>query len=269
MSGSSFRGAEMELPNWLKIVWWIVLIAVIGVFLLLRSPDLISGHALPVDAFVFLVWVSLCLAPFFQELNFFGLKFIQRVDELEAHVDAQVGSLRTEIHNPFDFRPQINPQFNVTPPPPPDAQLPNLEAKIQATIADTLRRYNIQPSSAAPSELDIDSDTTLLFAARYNIERELNELLEVFVDSRPPRFTPPNKIISTLVDTGVIDMQLAAAIRDVYRVCSPAVHGEQFTSAQVKFVRETAPQLIKALRGIKGDYTRPRRAQPTENRGAT
>jgi len=43
---------------------------------------------------------------------------------------------------------------------------------------------------------------------------------------------------------------IANAIREVYSVCSPAIHGEPVTVAQVNFVRDVTPQIIEALTEI-------------------
>jgi hypothetical protein len=55
-----------------------------------------------------------------------------------------------------------------------------------------------------------------------------------------------------LVQAGVIDPPLDHAIREVYSVSSAGVHAGDITANQVGFVREVGPQLIGALRAIRG-----------------
>ena len=63
----------MKLPNWFKILWWIILLVIVSVFLYNRYPDLTTGSATTADTFIFLIWVALCLLPLFEELSFFGI----------------------------------------------------------------------------------------------------------------------------------------------------------------------------------------------------
>ena len=74
----------MRLPNWFKILWWIMLTGGVGWVLYQRYPDLVAGHAVPVDIFLFAVWVALMLIPLFQEVSFWGVKFKQEVDALNT-----------------------------------------------------------------------------------------------------------------------------------------------------------------------------------------
>ena len=57
-----------------------------------------------------------------------------------------------------------------------------------------------------------------------------------------------------LIINELIAPQMGNAIREVYSVCSPAIHGEEVSSAQVDFVRNTAPELIPALEVISERY---------------
>jgi hypothetical protein len=47
-----------------------------------------------------------------------------------------------------------------------------------------------------------------------------------------------------------MEPRLDHAIREVYAVCSPAIHGEPVTQAQIDFVKDVGPELIAALRSI-------------------
>jgi hypothetical protein len=76
----------MKLPNWFKIVWWLLLTSGLTWVLYQRYPDLVAGHAAAADVFFFAVWIALLLAPLFQEVNLLGLKFKQEIDELKHFV---------------------------------------------------------------------------------------------------------------------------------------------------------------------------------------
>jgi prophage antirepressor-like protein len=48
----------------------------------------------------------------------------------------------------------------------------------------------------------------------------------------------------------LLEPSLGNVIREAYAVCSPAIHGEPATEAQVEFVKDVGPQLAAALRTI-------------------
>lgn len=54
-----------------------------------------------------------------------------------------------------------------------------------------------------------------------------------------------------LVDSGALSPELGRAIWQVSAVCTKAVHADPISPAQVKFVRDVAPELVSALRAIK------------------
>jgi hypothetical protein len=240
----------LKLPNTFKVIWWIFLILVIGNFLYQRYPALVAGHAAPADVFVFFVLVALCLAPIFQEMSFFGLKFKQEIKSLKDHFDTQLAVLKTDIRNSIDFRPQIT--FPL-PPPAPDAQLPNLEKVVQSAVGATLEKYGIKPTAAPDltTLAKIDDNVSFLIAARYHIERLLNQIAGIRATER--RGYPVGRLIRDIIEHQLLDPRLAEAISEVYNVCSLAVHGREVTKAQVSFVRDTAPGLIKALQAIAGE----------------
>jgi hypothetical protein len=98
-------------------------------------------------------------------------------------------------------------------------------------------------------------DVALLFSARYNIEKELRRIAEgrgVFsgLASLHHRNLPIGRLAKMLADSDVIDPRLSDAIREVYAVCSPAIHGESVSQPQVSFVKDVAPGLIAALRAV-------------------
>jgi hypothetical protein len=68
----------MKLPNWFKIAWWCLLTLGVTWVLYKRYPELIAGHAAPVDIFVFAIWVALMLVPLFQESQFLRLQIQAR-----------------------------------------------------------------------------------------------------------------------------------------------------------------------------------------------
>lgn len=89
----------MKLPNWLRIIWWVLLSLAATVFLCFRLPDLIDGRASAFDVLMLLVWLGLLLCPVFAEINLFGLKLKQQIEGLEALITQQISSLATEVRS--------------------------------------------------------------------------------------------------------------------------------------------------------------------------
>jgi len=239
----------VKLPNGFKVAWWILLLVVIGAYLLRRYPEVVAGRSAPIDAVVFLVWVALCLMPFFQEMSFLGFQFKQAMDDLKKEVAAQVSSLKADVRNSTDLRSQINPQFYLQSPPPPDSLLPAIEEHIRKVVADL--QPPAAPQSPTPTGIEpATDDVNGMFWARYQIERELRRLGGEGDYVGPPTSNIP-RLLQGLVASQAVAPELADAIREVYRVSSPAIHGQPFTRGQRDFVRATAPQLIAALRNIR------------------
>ncbi len=81
----------------LKTVWWGTLVIVIGFYLYGRYPKLIEGNPSYFDVVVFVIWIGVCLAPIFQEMDLFGVKLKQQIDDLKKDVNHQLSILKTEI----------------------------------------------------------------------------------------------------------------------------------------------------------------------------
>jgi len=238
----------VQLPNWLKIVWWLAILTALSWFLYERSGAIIAGTAVAVDAVILVIWLALMLVPIFQEINLFGVKLKQEIKSLKDEVRQQISNLQTEIRT--TVRTEVNPQFTF-PYPPADTQLPRIEERIRSAVREAIQERGLRPSIPSPDEVQIGDDVQFLFAARHNIEKELRRLWDSRISDetrrRPPTIT---EMVGTLIKTQVIDPGLGGAIREVYSVCSPAIHGEPVTEPQVKFVRDVAPELIATLRDI-------------------
>jgi hypothetical protein len=102
----------MRLPNWFKISWWVALSTAVTWFLAKRWDDLIAGYATPADIVVFLIWVALLLAPVFQEMEFFGLKFKQEVQKLKEELKSEIHSVRAELRNAVEYELHLAPRLH-------------------------------------------------------------------------------------------------------------------------------------------------------------
>lgn len=235
----------MRLPNWSKVVWWGLVTASTTWFLYQRYPDLVAGRASPADVIAFLVWVALVLAPIFDEITLPGLKLKQQIEALRNDIT----QVRSELHSTADARANLSQQINI-PLPPSDAQLPNLEKVAKAAAAEALKEYGSR-TPPPPRDVDIPQDVQFLFATRYNLEREIYRIAYARgVSPFGPRVMSPMQMIRAIASAELISPQLERSIREVYAVCSAAVHAQDVTPAKIAFVRDVADDLLSALRAI-------------------
>jgi hypothetical protein len=160
----------IRFANWFRVAWWIVLCAAVTLILRARLGAISGGSAVPADVFVFLIWVALLLVPVFSEISFFGISLKQEIKDLSD----QVTRLQTEIRNSVDVRAQINPVFYAAPPA--DSQLPALEQRLKAMLAEVLREAGVERvAPTAPSD-ELPAGVEFLFKARYQLEQELRRI---------------------------------------------------------------------------------------------
>src|SRR4051812_4533438 len=114
----------MKFPNWLKIIWWLLLTGFLGYIVYKRLNSVINGSSTGFDIFVFLVFVALMLAPIFSEIELFGIKLKQEIKELKKDVTEKISDLRNDIR--INQAQTINNTIHGFGPPPPDDKLPEL-----------------------------------------------------------------------------------------------------------------------------------------------
>ncbi|MFZ0333430.1 MAG: hypothetical protein WBD21_10340 [Candidatus Acidiferrales bacterium] len=234
----------MKFPNWFVVAWWVLLLILASTYVGFRHRALLGGQVTAVDTLVLAVALALLVFPLFKEMSIFGVSFKDRIDGLRNEL---VG-LRTELHASVDVKNQI-----FVPAPPPDSELPAIEERIERSLENALKSRGIKPPVVSDEALKVPDDTMLLFRARYNLERELRRLWHRRLEGNSPtsrRFTPTLQIARVLAQAGLIDTATEAAIREIWSVAAPGIHGEPTTSLQVAFVKDVAPRIISALRAI-------------------
>jgi len=168
-----------------KWILWVVLI-VGGLFFLNKRYTSVNGSFKTVDIIILLFWIALLLMPFFQEINFYGLKLKKEIDELKFDVNKQFIdlsrqfiNLRSEINNSNDIHSNFTYNFNSTPPNRvPDDQLPKYE-KLSKQHLEKEREFWEIKIPANESELTkVPDDVIYLFSVRYKIETELKRIIK-------------------------------------------------------------------------------------------
>jgi hypothetical protein len=241
----------MENSNSFKVVWWGLLVIVIGLFLYSRFDSLVSGNPTYFDTVVFLVWVGVCLAPIFKEMNIFGLELKQEIEDLKKDMNVQLTMLKTELKATIEVSSANNNQIYVStgaaPLPPKDAEIPDLKKQVQAT----LRELGIAPTAPVPSFTSAVEPTSVeLFKTRLSFEKVIGSYSRLRgIDTRKQ---PIFRIIRDLQRSEEIPANIAHGVLEVLSVCNAAVHGEEVSEAQLGFVRESAPGLYDALQQALG-----------------
>ena len=221
-----------------------------------RYPALISGTGNAVDALTVLIWFALALVPIFREIDIFGVKLKQEIQELKTEVEKQFAVLQTEVRT--SVRTEFNPQIHI-PFPAPDSQLPDLENQIKRAIESAFRERSVAGVPPGQIDFQVSDDVQYLFSVRLGLERELRRIWDSALqegwvrDARAMqlrRYQSIGRMTNDLARAEMLRPELGSALREVYAVCSPAVHGEETSEAQVSFIRDVAPGLITALRAI-------------------
>ena len=246
----------MRLPNWLKIIWWLILVIISVIFIAQRFDSIMNGTSGVLDIIVLLVLIALLTIPLFQEVNFFGVGLKREIDNLKTEFKEQIFNLRSDIQNTINMRTEISPQIYLTPPT--DSELPSIEERIRPILEQVLREQGIERPVPIPEELTVSDDAKFLFSVRYTMERELRHIWKqwkwVGQAEGAPRFplhASASYIARSLADSGGISRDLLSVIGEVYAACSSAIHGEEVSKVLVDFVRDVSPSLIASLKAIK------------------
>ncbi|EHJ92083.1 hypothetical protein [Vreelandella boliviensis] len=226
-----------------KTVWWGVLVILIGYYLFGRYASLIEGNPSYFDVVVFLVWVGVCLAPIFQEMDIFGVKLKQKIDDLNKDLNHQLSILKTEIKSSIDVVNANSNQiyFQNGGNPPKDSEIPNISQEIQRT----LRKMGIATSQDSEEDFEVDPVHLEMFKVRLSFENLLRKYAGYEGEYR--RRYSVGRMLNDLQNSEAVSKQVLHGVTEVISVCNYAVHGEPITKTQIAFVRESAPGLLKAL----------------------
>lgn len=123
-------------------------------------------------------------------------------------------------------------------------------------IKNDLDKTAQQPSNASPARKDeleslrelIHTDATVaLLKIRLAIEERLRSLMIAYEPERSKERTNISPMVHILKHAGVMDDQLASAIRGVASVANRALHGESIAEANLDDVVDIALRVIRSL----------------------
>ena len=215
----------------------------VGYYLFGRYPQLVAGEASYFDAIVFLVWIGVCLAPLFQEIDLLGIKLKQQIRELKKDIEHQLSVLHTEVRSSIEVSNANSNQIFLqsVPVPPQDSEIPDLSAAIK----DQLSRMGIAQAEESIDSFEVDPIHVEMFKVRLAFENLIRDFSGI--DEKYRRRFSVGRMLGDLRRYDAASDGVISGVQDVIAICNYAVHGEQLTDAQIKFVRSAAPGLLRAL----------------------
>ncbi len=241
----------MKFSKTFKLFWWIALLLICGGLFYWRLGPISNGQSAPIDVFIFLIFVGLLLVPIFNEVEFFGIKLKQEIDELKTQISLQFGDLRNEIKN--SQVQTIHQNFSSFGKPPTDEELPALEIQVDKILKLKLKEYGLETEKKLITELEVPANNLMLFQVRYNIEKELSRIWQNYCEEFPidPGRFPLTKIIRELMRYNVIDSELHNILRETLSICNYAIHGQDVSEYQISFVNRNGNEIINILKQLK------------------
>lgn len=238
----------MKLPNWLKIIWWILLIVSLGILISFRLIDVVEGNGSASDFSLIFLWIALSIAPLFKEISLPGINIKNELEELKSDLRYELINFRNSFTSSVDAKTIV---YSNIPSPPPDYKLPEIEEKIKILVKETITGYQNEKEIKEVEIETIDANVRFLFSARYALEREIRRIRKERIDKNNcDNRAPINIVIRELINSQILEPQFGQALKEVYSVCSPAIHGEEISLAKVNFVKDLAPELLAVLRNI-------------------
>jgi len=236
----------MKLPNWVKIIWWLILIILFALVLWLRPGNIMSIATPTMDIIIIIVLIALLIMPLFKEFSVLGISFKKEIDSLKSDIDRQIISLKSEVRNTIIF-----------PTPSSDSELESLEERIAPILEKALEEKGIKKPKPTEQPKAPD-DTQLLFSVRYALENELKRIAKwLWAPPKELRYRTPLQIADILARRETINPEVVDMIREVYAICSAAIHGDYVSEDLVNFVKDISPNLLAYLESIEEQTNEP------------
>lgn len=232
-----------------RVVWGAILAGSLITFLHARWPSISAGIVTPLDIAAGLFLAALLATPLFTEVTLWGLSLKQDLRKAHAELKGDIAELRASIANAIEIRTTINPNFYVGSTPP-DSALPRIQSQIEDAVRIALAAQSDRGSIDA-LEAALSDNTLPLFRVRYAIDKQIRriaegrQMLNKVAGFEGRRSTMA--LIAMLDKAGIIPNAIAVGLRDVYAICSKAIHAEEVTPAQVRFVHSVSRELLGAL----------------------
>lgn len=151
------------------------------------------------------------------------------------------------IYAPSDYKDDDSFHKILVGEPKPDKEINN----DKEIIRKTLNELGLKKKEVKETPFNISDNVNYLFSVRYTLEKELRRLNNKYLEDERAR--PLIMFMPRLVEMGILSPSQHKAIRNIYSITAPAVHGDdnRMTLAEIDFVKQIAPGLIDELKKIK------------------
>ncbi len=238
-----------------KTLWWGILVIVIGFYLFERFDQLVAGKPSYLDALVFLVWVGVCLAPIFQEMDILGVKLKQQVEDLKKDMSHQLSILKTEIKSSIDISSanQNHISVNATPEPAKDSDIPHIQKEINRILEQKGIVGSASTELPAVNEISVE-----LFRVRLAFEKLVSEYTQndqpSLTNSGRRQVFALGRVLKELRMLSPISPDVLGGVSEIISICNYGIHGEVPSENQLEFVRSSSANLYKALESEFREY---------------
>lgn len=231
----------MKFPQWIKIGLWLLTFISISLFIfIVRRVVIFSGTPTALDIIVVVLWAALLVAPVFTEVDILGIKLKNEIEKLKNDFTNQFLMLRSDIHNQIGINVTQVMSTQVT-----DNEMDEGKKLIKKRLKDLKQK----PQEIKPI---LPSGVQELFSIRYEIEKTVNQIWESKFQGETQRYISISKKLQAFTDSEIITPKLRELIRDVYIICSRAIHGFTPNVKQIEFVKDVYPGLIGLLNASAG-----------------
>jgi hypothetical protein len=235
--------------NNFKLVWWAILVVSLGSYLYLRQDQLVAGNPTYFDVVVFMVWISVCLAPIFKDVKLFGLQLKQDIEQLKKDISHQLALMKVELQSSIDVSSSNTSHVHINssaPTPANDSEIVDLKKQ----ISETLKEFGIAKPTMEEQELffasEVPQENIDLFKVRFSFEKLISEYSRVVgIDSRR---LPIHSNLRELQKNGRVSSDIVRGVLEVIAICNYAIHTAQASKNQISFVMDSAPGLYRALK---------------------
>ncbi len=236
----------MEFSKGFKITWWIVTEIIIAVLIYIRRSNLMQNEPSQYDLTLLILFVGLLMMPIFSELEVFGFKLKNEISNVKKDVEVldkkltNIVTLQNTSHQTLNLNQPVS-----------DDRLPEIEKEIKK-ISEQLVGVNKSDGGNVTQRIhEVSDDVTYLFSVRYNIEKYVRQIAEKSgILENESRGMPVTRILMKLSAMDKMDTKFLKSISDVYRICSPAVHGEDVDSEKLDFVKSIDNDIFRYLDAI-------------------
>lgn len=233
----------MKLPEKLKWLYWVLLVAGGGWLNWWRLSAKPINYPTSIDLVAFGAWILLLLVPLFDEIKIGEFAVKRAVQEAKAEIKDQILSVRAELQS-IRVQAQATSQVFIGPVPS-ESALSTTRRDIEAAVPE-VRETPVAPPS-------VPEYVPGLATLRVALEGEVRRIARtwLFNTERQRPLVPFWEILRDLEAEGAIPTPLKQGARDVYNICSAALHGGDLTAQQISFAEEIGPGIVAALKKIR------------------